>query len=241
MRKSKKGFTLVEVMLFLGVTGLLFLGVTAGVRSSIYWQRYNDATQSFAEFLRGIYSQVMNVQNNGGGASDYAIYGKLVVFGSSDDKVEVYTLVGDADGDEDGFSTTEGTITLLDKLHASIYKTNDVGAVELRGSMDIYSPKWGSLIEDEYGNPMKGMLLVARHPGSGLVHTFYAAGQFAKNKTLSGLGFKDDDTTMREVDFCVNVSGQGAKRSDVRIVKDARSASGVEVIDTDGSDNKCGV
>ena len=60
MRKNKLGFTLIEVSLFLAITGLLFLGVTLGVQNSIYQQRYNDAVQSFANFLGNIYDEVLN-------------------------------------------------------------------------------------------------------------------------------------------------------------------------------------
>ena len=63
-RRVRRGFTLVEVSLFLAVTGLLFIGIVAGVQGSMSQQRYNDSVQSFAEFLRSAYSQVMNVENS---------------------------------------------------------------------------------------------------------------------------------------------------------------------------------
>ena len=52
---KKKGFTLIEVALFLAITGMLFIGIAAGVQNSIYQQKINDSVQGFAEFLRSVY------------------------------------------------------------------------------------------------------------------------------------------------------------------------------------------
>ena len=80
---KRKGFTLIEIALFLGVTALIFLGVAVGVNNSLFQQQYNDSTSSFLEYMRSIYSKVSNPQGFGDGASESAIYGKLVVFGES--------------------------------------------------------------------------------------------------------------------------------------------------------------
>ena len=111
MRKHRAGFTLVEVSLFLAITALLFMSVTVGVQNSIYQQRYNEAVQSFADFLGNTYSEVMNVQSSGYGRTKKAIYGKLVVFpdnsagegeGEEEDGqvIYVYDVVGDAGDDK---------------------------------------------------------------------------------------------------------------------------------------------
>lgn len=75
MKHKRNGFTLVEIVLFLAITSLLFVGIIAGTNNSIFQQRYNDSVQNFAEFLRRIYSEVANPQSVGDGRSDSAIYG----------------------------------------------------------------------------------------------------------------------------------------------------------------------
>lgn len=61
--KSSKGFTIIEVMIFLAVAGLLFVGVVAGTGASVARRRYQSSVQELAEFLRAQYSAVANIQN----------------------------------------------------------------------------------------------------------------------------------------------------------------------------------
>ena len=121
MSKLKSGFTIIEVVIVLAITGLLLTGILAGASTNITRQRYNDSVQNFAEFLRSTYSEVVNVQNprsgqaanrfcsvsnlnnqissqgttkNIGfpGRTECALYGKLIVFGEDDDSGENTTI-----------------------------------------------------------------------------------------------------------------------------------------------------
>jgi len=62
--KLRKGFTLVEISLFLGITMFLVVALIASSGSSISRQRYNDTTQDFIEFLRTAYAEATNIQNS---------------------------------------------------------------------------------------------------------------------------------------------------------------------------------
>ncbi len=193
MRIGRKGFTLIEVAIFLAITGLLFAGVTVGVQNSIYQQRTNDSVQNFVEFLRNIYSEVLNVQSNGGGRSEKAVYGKLVTFGESRNlageriegegtRVFVYTVIGDVGNVESG-----GALDLLYKLNANVVRDkveNGTQTVVLAGIPEHYTPKWAADIEPSCGDkvvadcdftPAQGMLLIVRHPNSGTVYTYYSS------------------------------------------------------------------
>ena len=59
-KTEKKGFTILEVMLFLAITGLMLIGVIGGTYSAIASQRYTDSVRSFAEFLRQTYAEVIS-------------------------------------------------------------------------------------------------------------------------------------------------------------------------------------
>ena len=190
MSKSRKGFTLIEVALFLVITGALFASVVIGVQNSIYQQRFNDSVQSYVEFLRRVYSGVTNVENIGSGRSTYAIYGKLVTFNSANDSgdalenpekgtnvIHVYNVVGRI--------SDIGTGNVLDTLKAlnADVVISDGDLPHTAGIIESFIPKWASRIETPCnGNvcdnlPFKGALLIVRHPSSGTVHTFVMKNQ----------------------------------------------------------------
>ncbi len=190
MSKSRHGFTLIEVALFLAVTAALFVGVTVGVQNSIFQQRYNDSVQNFVEFLRRAYSGVSNVQNVqviDRGRTEKAIYGKLITFGESRDlageavngdgqknSIFVYDVIGDIGDIESG-----NVLEALNELHANVVTMNE-GRAELVGAVEDYTPKWaaqieGPCVEKECNyNALRGMLLIVRHPRSGTVYTYYS-------------------------------------------------------------------
>lgn len=58
----RQGFTIIEVMLFLAVSGFLLVGILAGTGSSLANQRYKDAVQDLADILRSQYSYVSETQ-----------------------------------------------------------------------------------------------------------------------------------------------------------------------------------
>lgn len=58
-----RGFTIIEVMLFLAVSGGLFAALLFGVNNGITQQRYKDSVYSFSSFLQKQYSEVLNTRN----------------------------------------------------------------------------------------------------------------------------------------------------------------------------------
>ena len=186
MRTIKKGFTLIEVALFLAVTGLLFIGVTVGVQNSIFQQRFNDSVQNFMEFLRGSYNNVSNVQSLSGGRSEKAIYGKLITFGQQykqDGETEVensrntiftYSIIGDI-----GETSSSGVLQSLIDLNADvIYHDSNEGKVVPAGIVQSYTPKWSASVQfaDNYEN-FVGAILIIRNPSTGMMYTYAVEGE----------------------------------------------------------------
>lgn len=258
MKGMKNGFTLVEVSLFLAVTALLFFGVTLGVRGSIFQQRYNDSVQSFAEFLRTAYAETSNVEHTGSGRSDMAVYGKLLTFGESYDlvgnklnneyRVFSYTVVGGVD------EISSGTVLgALKNLGANVV-VKDGSKYKTVGIAQEYTPRWSAGVQTtaKYASgkytKFTGAILIVRHPRSGTISTFFYNKPIEVNKAIKDgtAGAKlltnvIDSFSASEVDICINPLGeaQSNMRRDIRIVKGARNASGVEVIDQDSGDNRC--
>ena len=281
MKKHKHaGFTLIEISLFLAITGLVFVGIIMGTQGALVNQRFYDSTMNFYEFLQSVYSQASNPQSVGkGDSNDLAIYGKLIVFGEhvglngetvNNDgiqRVYVYDVVGGAEN-----SGTGDVVGTLINLGATAIVPTDrnpyTGAVTRVGPAGIvedYTPRWDSQIETTAkGSDRKaftGSILIVRHPSSGTINTLVSNNVLEVNDIINkanymfGAGANSTDYKTfltnqllsnsfgpRELDFCVNPEG-AAKESDsrrnIRIVKNARNSSGVELIDLDGSENRC--
>ena len=62
MGAFRKGFTIIEVMLFLALSGLLLVGILGGLGGNIARQRYNDAVQDVVNMLRDQYSFVTDTE-----------------------------------------------------------------------------------------------------------------------------------------------------------------------------------
>ena len=268
----KKGFTLIEVMLFLVLTGALFVAVAVGTQNSIFQQRYNDSIQNFVEFLRGIYSQVSNVENLGGGRSEKAIYGKLITFGEARDLAEkqitgktaifTYNVIGDV-----GDVGTGDVLTALDSLNANVLTINvEESDFFTTGMASSYVPRWGSKIESTSAHTdFKGSILIVRHPRSGTIFTYYSPQvipvnqtKYTKNQSIrtaaddvekknaqeaaaNPLKSKLSTFVIDDIDFCLNPYGddEARSRSNIRLVKKARNASGIVLPAVDGEDNRC--
>ena len=274
MKRSRPGFTLIEVAIFLAITGILFLGVTVGVQNSISQQRTNDSVQNFVEFLRGVYSEVSNVQHTDRGRSEKAVYGKLITFGerfdlagnqlvdddseSGSNAIFVYTVIGNVSN-----GGTGGGLDLLRSLNANVIKksgSGDGASIALAGIAERYTPKWAAQIEPACENdslasctfePMKGMVLIARHPNSGVINTYYSENLSEVNEIFQNAKsagnwdvnpLTDVDFEMGQIDFCVNTTGEQDvyNRTDVRILRGAENASNVEIVPSGSEGYKCG-
>ena len=245
MISRRCGFTLVEVSLFLAITSLIFVGIVAGTQSSIYQQRYNDAVQSFADFLRNNYSQVLNVQSDGTGNSDDVIYGRIITFGNNgdDDKVISYSVIGK----DTGGGVGGGALGRIITAGSHVGKREDISAGLLdAGLTESYIPKWGSKIQfkknDGSFDLFKGAIMIIRHPETGTVYT-YVTDKHVESGWKLGEEIVEGEFEEKAIDLCVNPDGEtvggDGPRKDVRVVANARNVSGVVLVPDDDASNGC--
>lgn len=183
---SKEGFTIIEVMLVLAISGLMLVGLIGGSYTTIARQRYNDSLNSFAEYLSRIYSEVISPESFGQGNSDLntenlAILGKVLVFGYEYDDSEVdtrsvysATLVGSADISRPSDQPFIKEIT-SESTNAQLF----CGKMdpELPSTVSRYTPLWETVLMRTVPNQnerFQGTVIIARTPTSGTVHTIYA-------------------------------------------------------------------
>ncbi|MEO6109428.1 MAG: hypothetical protein ABIP50_00245 [Candidatus Saccharimonadales bacterium] len=63
MGNRSHGFTIIETMLFLGISGILIVSLLAGTGATIGIQRYKDSVETFKSFLQGQYAELSSVRN----------------------------------------------------------------------------------------------------------------------------------------------------------------------------------
>lgn len=223
---ERAGFTLLEVTLVLALTGLLLIGLLGGTATAIKAQRYNDSVRSFAEYLRTAYSEVINPESLGSGNSsnqadvegggNFAIYGKVLVFGynygagtsneSANRSVYSATLIGDANVPS---ITVRGFINELAEVHAELFCGKRIDDVERSSTLAHYEPTWqADLMEvnDPTHNPplsvedrFHGTVIIARSPSSGAIHTIFTEQTYdlrdgckSLSDSYAGQNFKND-------------------------------------------------
>lgn len=241
----KKGFTLVEVALFLALSGLLVAAVIIGTSRSISEKRYNDTVDNFVSYLEGLYSSVNYVRGTvGGGKSDKAIYGKLINMVTTARKTTFtsYTI-------KNGASTSN--VTESDALEAFFQTGDDPELVPDSG--EDYIPSWGGWTNvqfvpgddkmvDAADQKSQILLLLIRHPRSGMTSTYVyypdseqtIGGDAFELKNLIGTirydrNFRKD----QDANFCIDSDDRWAGGNERRFVKihaGANNASGVELI-----------
>ncbi len=116
LEEEQKGFTIIEVMLFLALSGFLLAGILAGTGASIANQRYKDAVQDAVDALRSAYSfvadtqiesrdgkgacggtidhsgGVLNSENNNRGRTECAVYGAVVMIDGA--RIQMTSVIG---------------------------------------------------------------------------------------------------------------------------------------------------
>lgn len=200
MSRLRHGFTLIEVTLFLVLTAGLFVAVAVGTHNSIYQQRQNDSIQNFVEFLRGVYSQVSNVENQGKGREERAIYGKLITFGEerdlSENKMEerngifTYDVIGNV-----GDIGATDALTALERLNANVlFIDESTSKYYTAGMASSYTPRWAARVErtDSFED-FTGSILIVRHPRSGTVFTYFSNNVIQVNKMKYENNFSIED------------------------------------------------
>lgn len=262
---TRRGFTLIEVSLFLALTALIFVGLIVGTSNSISQQRYSDATENFADFLRGVYSQVSDPQGISTGRSESAIYGKLVTFGEEydldgksipNDRKGNYVFIYDVVGDIKGNFGSSTVLEDLEKLNISPVLTKD-NKISPAGFAEAYSASWDVKIETtDTGNKIfTGAMLVVRSPSSGTIYAYsteskiqvntaiknYTGGEVNPLKNLTTLGFSTGGAD--GINFCLRMEGIdfSGRRRNIHIGSDAHNSSAVEIFDLDTSQNRCKV
>lgn len=185
--KKTSGFTIIESMLFLAISGVLVVSLIAGTGVSINIQRYRDAVETLKAHIQNQYDEISSVHNDRddswyctsnadtdrGAASEDRGQSQCVLLG------RYVTIQGDT------IKTSSVTARLVD---GSIAVGNDIDRMRdsyVLGLSSVYQDEttleWGASIkwpsagdsESRTGNEARDIaILIVRSPDSGLVYTF---------------------------------------------------------------------
>lgn len=230
--KKRNGFTIIESMLFLGLTGLVMAVLLVGIGTSLNTQRYKDAAFSFQDYLRGQYNLVTNV-NNTRNAEDVCQGGVIVVGGTADagPGTSDCTIIGriihsSADGMSIDSSQVYATVDV-----ASLSGT-DVAVLQAANliaspTVDTYKLGWGTRVVNPRPDDSVAAfsILIVRMPTNGLIHTYALSSQGKPAVDIIGNAIPSPGLTL-----CVDngdFSATGAGRIGAILTPDATNSSGV--------------
>ncbi len=233
----QRGFTIIEVMLFLAVTGLLAVGILVGSGVSIGQQRYRDSVNSLKSFIQEQYSETTNVANDRAatwtcdstavikttpvgsgqarGTSDCVRMGRFITIDTSGTKLTASNVIG--------YRNAGATTAASDVLEL---QTNyQLGSSPIdQTSEDV---AWGAtVVKPKTKVPLPLSLLIIRSPLSGSIMTFTVDGVKTNLNELV-----DVNNLKVTKDLCVDaaVGSFVGKRAAVEISAYASSQGAIQI------------
>lgn len=256
-----RGFTIIETMLVLAITGMLVAGIFVGVGSSIAIQRYRDAVDTFKTTIQNQYAELSSVRNdrsdnwscdgsaataeNGStlrGQSDCVLVGRLLVVNQGD--FSVYTVVGRE------ISTTPRAddITSLRQNYALNISNANVERDALEWGAVLAWPRSGSGSQTPI-TPRSLSMLFIRSPDSGQIYTFTSdsAPGTPTPVTLRGILVAGNGPTEGQRARTICINGNGLTPNDTAsiyvsayaAVPNAIEARTNDIITATGSTTQC--
>ncbi|HET6746556.1 MAG TPA: hypothetical protein VFH06_00440 [Candidatus Saccharimonadales bacterium] len=232
-KHTQTGFTIIEIMLFLSVTGLLAIGILVGSGVAIGQQRYRDSVNSLKSFIQDQYSEVTSVDNSRSagwtcdtgavvtevtsgqprGTSDCVIIGRVITVDASGTKLTASNVVAYR---TPGAAVLPGDIAeIATNYRMSISPIDQV-------TQDV---SWGAqIVRQKTTQPFSLSILIVRSPLSGSLFTFTTEGATTNPNAMVTVS-----NTSQPRDLCVNadIGSFVGRRMEVRIDAYATNQGGV--------------
>jgi type II secretory pathway pseudopilin PulG len=244
-----RGFTIIETMLVLAITGALVAGLLIGVGSSVSTQRYKDAVVTLKSFMQSQYSQVSDVTNtrdvnwscgaaaspaqtNAGtapGQSDCVILGRYVsiVGGNVTSAVVVGYPLSSA-------STGTDIATLKNNYTLGI-STSSISTSMLEWGAQISWPQSGAESKNPT-MPRSFAMVIVRSPDSGTMYTFTSNAvngiDAVSSATLKDMMVENLSTVPGQAErfICVDPNGVGVpERLAIYVAQAANNLGAIEI------------
>ena len=243
----KRGFTVIEVMLFLGITGLLFLIALVGTGTTIRTVRFTDSGRSVTAYIQSQYDDIINGvntrlgnetctagivstgSNQTPGTSNCLLIGKLIVFQTGSPTINLYNVVGTEPANVD---YTQTDTQLIAAFHPQAVTNTGVTS---------YTVQWQAFVSGTKrlsdNQAVTGLLLVRSPKSSRVVsYTYKPASPVVKDLTSVVSAASNIGKTSN---FCIkNADNLGLPAK--LIVSDAPTQQAVQIVfDADSGGNEC--
>lgn len=232
--KIQKGFTIIELVLFLGITGLVMGVLLVGVGGSLNRERYRDAVTSFQDYLQGQYNLVTNV-NNSRDATDPCVGGKIEVGGTADAGrgTSDCTVVGRVIYSSDNGESVSSSQVYATVDAATLSGVDDVQLLQNANliaspAREEYTIGWTTTLVNQRPDESlsKFSILIVRVPTNGLVHTYMLPDTGKTPAAIVGNQIPTGGLHIC-VDNSMFVTG-GIGRTGVILARDAANSGGVQ-------------
>lgn len=200
-----RGFTIIELMLFLGITGALFAALMLGVNGNLTQQHYRDGVQSYVSLLQNEFSEVANTRNDRD--DSWSCDNSVVAERSATPEARGTSscvLLGRAI-----YVSDDGTSVVTSPIIGTL--NEDASAAVVKGDLAVitedYKPKiaqafgtvktnldWGLNLKTTDGKTSGASFLIIRSPASGLIRVFASATPFPLD--LSAYDLSDNVSTI---------------------------------------------
>lgn len=217
-KKISAGFTIIELMLFLAISGLMMIGIFAAGNNAINNQRYSTAVSGLQDFMQGQYNSVVNVRNdrttgscsgaglniagalsNPIGQSDCTVIGRFITLqttGAGASKViDAYPVYATTD-------ITDPSVTNAPNDRSALQNS---GLVTDTSASDTYALDWDTNLVQPHATPMSPAetfsLLVYRSPLNGHIATLWNATGANAATIVNG------PLTIAPLKMCISPSG----------------------------------
>lgn len=235
--KTETGFTIIEAMLFLAVTGLLAVGVLVGSGVAIGQQRYRDSVNTLKSYIQQQYNETTNVINDRDttwtcnnlaavdqvspspgqprGTSDCVILGRYITIDDSGTRLTASNVVGYRQANASNASSDIAELT-------TNYK---IGISPINQESDEIS--WGAqVVKPQSTTPMSLTILIIRSPLSGTLMTFSAEGV---QTNIANLITPANMSQQRDLCMNADIGTFVGKRMEVQIAPYATSQGSVQI------------
>lgn len=187
---KSRGFTIIEVILFLGISGAMFAALIVGMNGTITQQRYRESVRSYAAFLQQQFSEVESTHITRTNELKCALGddGRAVVSdrqqggdipGSPSDNPACVMLGRAIDVTNGGLSIRVLPVVGVYDETVAQGQLSDIQTLTGYGpnttskfSTVSYDIEWGSELKTVNKAPFEASFLILRSPSSGLIRVF---------------------------------------------------------------------